>query len=93
MAETKTIEIEGVEFPRYELADVEALQALNSGVAEEHQQKRALKWIIENACATYKWAFKDDDRETIVELGRQVTGQMIVGVLKLNLADLRRNEP
>ena len=90
MAEAK--EIEGMALARWELADVEALQALNNGTAEEQQQKRALKWIIENACATYEWAFKDDDRETTVSLGRQFAGQQIVGVLKLNLLDLRRNE-
>jgi hypothetical protein len=86
------LEIEGVDFARYELPDIEALQALNAGTADAHQQKRALKWIIENACATYGWAFKDDERETNIALGRQFSGQQIVGALKLKLSDLRRKE-
>ena len=89
---TEPLKIEGVDLARYKLPDIEALQALNQGVADEHQQHRALKWIIENACATYGWAFKDDERETSVALGRQFAGQLIVGALKIKLSDLRRKD-
>lgn len=82
----------GVALPRYELADVTALQALAGGTADEAQQKRALKWIIENAAAMYEWSYKEQPRETDIALGRQLVGQSIVGLLKLNLSDLRRKE-
>lgn len=82
----------GVPFPRYTLADAEALHMLAAGTAEAEQQKRALKWIVESCCETYGWAFKEQPRETEIALGRQLVGQMIVGLLKLNLSDLRRSE-
>ena len=80
----------GVVLPRYELADVTALQALAGGVADEQQQKRALKWIIENAAAMYEWPYKEQPRETDIALGRQLVGQSIVGLLKLQVSTLRR---
>lgn len=86
------LKTEGAELARYEIADVEALQALNSGVADANQQKRVLKWIIENVCATYAWAFKDDERQTNLVLGRQFAGQQIIGALKLRISDLQRKE-
>lgn len=82
----------GVELPRYDLADATALQALAGGVADEDQQKRALKWIVENAAAMYEWPYKEQPRETDIALGRQLVGQSIVGLLKLNLSDLRRKD-
>lgn len=81
-----------VVLPRYELADVTALQALAGGIADEAQQKRALKWIVENAAAMYEWPYKEQPRETDIALGRQLVGQSIVGLLKLNLSDLRRKD-
>ena len=81
----------GVVLPRYELADVTALQALAGGIADEAQQKRALKWIIENAAAMYEWAYKEQPRETDIALGRQLVGQSIVGLLKLQVSTLRRD--
>lgn len=82
----------GVPLPRYTLADVTALQAVARGDAETEQQKRALDWIINEACGTYMWAYKQQPRETEVALGRQLVGQTIVGLLKLDLATLRRQE-
>src|SRR5690348_16278890 len=36
--------------PQYELADVAAIQALHAGTANAEQQKRALRWIVREAC-------------------------------------------
>lgn len=74
----------------FALADAEAMHALANGTAEETQQKRALKWIIEQAAATYQWAYRDSQRETDIALGRQFCGQQIVGLIKVDLATLRR---
>jgi hypothetical protein len=38
--------------PTYTIEDVTALEALSLGVANEGQQKRALKWIMSSACGT-----------------------------------------
>ena len=53
----------------YELADVSALQALQQGVANEDQQKRALRWIIERAAGTYEAHFYPEERFTTFALG------------------------
>jgi hypothetical protein len=75
----------------WELADANALQALEKGEADEHQQKRALSWIIENAAATYQIAWEpDNERASSFESGRRFVGLKIVGLLKLNLGKLRR---
>jgi hypothetical protein len=80
----------GVVLPHYTLADVQSLQMLAAGTAEAEQQKRALKWILDQACMTQQWAYQQQPRETDVALGRQLVGQMIYGLLKLNVAALRR---
>lgn len=37
-------------FPDIDIADAAAIKALNIGKAEPEQQKRALDWILKNAC-------------------------------------------
>lgn len=90
MKQVQGQEIAGIELPRYTESDVVALQALNAGEANAEQQKRALKWIIENACAMYEWPFLDQERQTNIQHGRQLAGHQIVGMLKLKLSELRR---
>ena len=79
----------------YELSDTTALQALHRGEANEDQQKRALKWIIENACDINGMHFfpgEDGRRNTDFALGRRFAGQQIVKMLKLHVPTLRRND-
>ena len=78
--------------PPYEIADVASIQALQRGDASEHQQKLALKWLIERAAGTYEFNFYPTDRETAFALGREFVGQQIVKLLHLDLALMRRNE-
>lgn len=73
-------------------ADAEAIQAVMAGSAEAHQQKRAIKWILESACGLPIWAYRDSARETDVALGRQFVGQQIMGLARVSLAQLRRND-
>ena len=72
--------------------DAGALQAVSSGTANEGQQKRALKWILESACGLPLWAFRADQRETDIALGRHFVGQQIVGLLKVNISQLAKRE-
>lgn len=79
--------------PPYETADVSAIQAVVEGRADEHQQRRAMKWIIEMACQTYQPSYRngpDGERDTVFSEGRRFVGLMIVEKLKLNTNDLRR---
>lgn len=78
--------------PPYEVADVAALQALERGDATEHQQQRALKWLIYQAAGTYEMNFYPTDRETAFALGREFVGQQIVKLMRLDLSALRRQE-
>ena len=81
--------------PKYELADTSALQALHRGEANEDQQKRALKWIIEMAAYTYQPSYRngpDGERDTCFAEGRRFVGLEIVKMLKLHVPTLRRND-
>lgn len=71
------------------LAVTMAVKALAAGNANEEQQKRALKWIIEDLCKTYDWAFNPTDRDTCVMLGMQLVGKQIVHEINLSPAKLK----
>ncbi|MEK9809685.1 MAG: hypothetical protein VW362_04510 [Candidatus Nanopelagicales bacterium] len=76
----------------YELADVSAFQALERGDADEFQQKRALKWLIERAAGTYEFQYyPTSERDTSFSLGRAFVGQQVVKLLRLNIQQLRKN--
>lgn len=62
-------------------ADTMAIKALFAGNASEGQQKRALKWIIEQACGTYDLSFRpgaDGERETAFAEGKRHVGLQLV---------------
>jgi hypothetical protein len=61
-------------------------------VANDGQQARALDWILKSACGDGLWPFRESQRETDIALGRQFVGQQIVGLLKINVSELVRNE-
>jgi hypothetical protein len=75
---------------KYELADLSAVQALANGLADEYQQKRALKWIIENVCGTYQLSYRPtSDRDTAFAEGRRFVGLQIVKALHLSTSTLK----
>ena len=79
--------------PKYEIADVEAFQALQRGDASGHLQKRALGWIINSAAATYDLSFSPtDDRLTSFAEGRRFVGLQVVKLCALDINKLRRTE-
>ncbi len=69
-------------------ADATALQAIAAGTANDSQQKRALKWILEGACGLPVWAYRESPRETDIALGRQFVGQQIMGLLKVQVSKM-----
>lgn len=75
--------------PAYDNAEVAAVQALARGNATADQQKRALDWIINKACATYDFPYRpggqEGDRDTCMAIGRMFVGQQIVKLLKLKI--------
>lgn len=76
----------------FALADAEAVQALMRADATPEQQKRGMNWILNNACALSTWGYRENERETAVALGRQFVGQQIVGIARVNLAQMRKSQ-
>lgn len=76
----------------YGPAEAAAIQALNRGDATEHQQRIALKWIIEGAAATYDTSFSpDSDRLTSFAEGRRFVGSQVVKLLKIDVSKLKKD--
>lgn len=65
--------------PNYVAADVLAFKALQAGEANEHQQQRALRWIIEGAADYYGMSYRRGDSDgTAFAEGRRFVGQQVV---------------
>lgn len=73
-------------------AEAVAMQALYNGTADAPQQKIAMKWILEGACALPQWPYKESQRETDVALGRHWVGHQIMALVKVNLSQLKNRE-
>lgn len=79
--------------PDYDAADVTAIQQLEQGTANAEMQKRALDWIIRQACRTYDVSYRPGDtHETAFHEGRRFVGNEVIKMLKLDPSKLRRNE-
>lgn len=77
---------------KWDIADVSALQALEQGKATPEQQKRAIMWIVNNACLTYDFCDQpESDRLSAIYDGRRFAGLQIVKLIKLNMAALKAN--
>ena len=69
-------------------AVVSAIQALERGEANMHQQKMALEFIINEMSGPYNPDIFDPSNPRLTDfgLGRAFVGQQIIGALKVNLA-------
>lgn len=77
--------------PEWEVADAVALQALQRGDADSHAQKRALDWIVKQACRTYDLPyFADSERDSTFATGKQFVGQQIVKLLHINTMKMKK---
>ena len=71
----------------YERADVVAWQAIQAGTADAVQQKRVLKWLIENLTGTYEMTFYpggEGPRNSDFAQGKRFVGLQVVKLLHLN---------
>ena len=72
--------------PVYNKPDHRAIQAIAEGTASPEEQRRALDWIINNACGTYDEPFRPGDGDTVTYmLGRRSVGLAIVKLIKLKV--------
>lgn len=72
----------------FEPEDASAIQALERGNATSGQQKRALAWLINKACATYDLSYRPGDegrRDTDFAEGRRFVGLQLVKLLKIKI--------
>lgn len=77
----------------YEPADVTAVQALARGDADGQQQRRALDWIIRQACSTYDVTFHPGEPDaSAFAAGRRYPGQKIVELLGVSVPDLIKRQ-
>lgn len=77
--------------PSREPADVTAIQLLEQGECPPDLQKRALEWIVFEACKTYDLSYRPGDtHETAFAEGRRFVGLEIVSMLKIDPKKLRR---
>lgn len=66
-----------------------AIKSLAAGMANEGQQKIALEWILRGPCSIDDWAFRPDERETNIALGRQLVGHAILKEMKIDVSKLK----
>jgi len=77
----------------YEDADIGAFKSLVLGEATEEQQRRALKFIVEEICKTYDLSYRpDSERDSAFAEGKRFVGLQIVKLTKLNLSAMRKTD-
>lgn len=77
----------------YHLADLTAVQAIAAGTATADQQRRALKWIVEQVCDTYGLGWHPDGgHASSFVAGRRFAGLQIVKAANVNVSALRKAE-
>tara|TARA_R110000868_G_scaffold68190_2_gene201690 strand:+ start:218 stop:499 length:282 start_codon:yes stop_codon:yes gene_type:complete len=76
----------------YVAADVSAAQAFVDGNADEFQQKRLFKWLIE-ASGYYELSYQpDSSRDTDFMEGRRFVGAQLLKLTKLNASYIANRE-
>lgn len=76
--------------PGFDLNSSYDLQALASGTANEHQQKNALKFIVEQLAGAYDQTFDpDSERMSNYNEGRRAVGRAVIQITKLDLAKIK----
>lgn len=71
----------------YEDADIAAIKALHAGTANEGQQKRALEWILVDACRIrdldWRPGGQEGDRASSFAAGKRYVGLQIAKLMLL----------
>lgn len=78
----------------FDIADANALQQLAAGQADEDQQKRALKWIVNRAGLLAQSTYVPDEhggaRDSAFADGRQFVAVQTMRLVTTNLEDLKK---
>jgi len=71
---------------RWDKPDAAAFQALARGEASPDQQKRALRFLVENIAGYYDISFRpESDRVSAFAEGKRFVGQQVVKLIALNM--------
>lgn len=70
---------------------IHSIHALADGTATEHQQKKALEWIIQEA-SLLNVTYQKDQRDQDFALGRAFVGQQILGILRIPMINFAISE-
>lgn len=74
----------------WEPEDAHAVQAVMYGRASEDQQKRAMRFIVEQVCATNDLSYRpSSDRDTAFAEGKRYVGLQLRKFAQINIAALR----
>ena len=67
----------------YTKAVVYAAKAIQSGTANEDQQIRFMRWLVNECCCTYDVSFRPDPYFTAFAEGKSFVGKSVVKLLNL----------
>ena len=82
-----------ISFLPKDIADSYAIQALFKGAANEAQQLRAIKCLVEEICGTYGMTFDpESDRNTSFNEGKRHVGRVLVGIANISLGVVKAAE-
>lgn len=74
----------------YDVADINAFQALKAGVADKDQQQRALNWLLQ-AAGTFDLSYRPgSQRDSDFAEGKRFVGLQVHKLLMLDAARLSR---
>ena len=82
-----------ISFLPKDIADSYAIQALFKGIANEAQQKRVVKCLVEEICGTYAMTFDPkSERESCFNEGKRHVGRALVGIANISLGVIQEAE-
>lgn len=70
--------------PKYEPADIKAIQEVFRGTADSTQQIRAMNWILFTATGINDFEYRTNDRDHAFASGKRSVGLQIVKMCSLN---------
>lgn len=79
----------GLTMAPFEPADASAVQAVFNGTADEAQQRRAMRWILEGSCRIHETSFSPDNaRLSDFHEGQRFVGKQIAEMLRTDVRGL-----
>ena len=79
----------GLKTAPFDPADATAIQAIFDGRADEGQQRRGMRWLLESACGIHEMSYvPGDSRQTDFNEGKRFVGKQLAELLRTNVPEL-----